>query len=45
MRDINNTCTMVIAKCEAKCSCCMLKYFRGYHRPTKINLHEYLPHE
>ena len=23
----------------------MLKYFRGYHKPTKINLHEYLPHE
>ena len=23
----------------------MLKYFRGYHRPMKINQHEYLPHE
>ena len=23
----------------------MLKYFRGYHRPTKINQYEYLTHE
>ena len=23
----------------------MLKYFRGYQRPTKINLFEYLTHE
>ena len=23
----------------------MLKYFRGYHRLTKINQHEYLTHE
>ena len=23
----------------------MLKYFRGYHRPTKINRNEYLTHE
>ena len=44
MRNINNT--MVInVYVEIRIIMFMLKYFRGYHRPTKINRYEYLTRE
>ena len=43
MRNMNST--MVINVC-VEANKFMLKYFRGYHRPTKINQHEcFLTHE
>ena len=44
MRNINNT--MVIKfNVRVEIRMFMLEYFRGYHRPTKINRYEYLTHE
>ena len=43
MRNINNK--MVINVRVEIIIMFMLKYFRGYHRSTKINLNEYLTHE
>ena len=44
MRNINNTMVINI-NVLVKIIMFMLKYFRGYHRPTKINRYEYLTHE
>ena len=42
MRNINNK---IVINVHVEIIMFMLKYFRGYHRPTKINRNEYLKHE
>ena len=42
MRNINNK---MVINVRVEIYMFMLKYFRVYHRPTKINRNEYLKHE
>ena len=42
MCNINST---IVINVHVEIRMFMLKYFSGYHRPTKINRYEYLMHE